>query len=127
MAGHTTIKEVLAALGEVDFPAGKDDLLAAAQAAGASEEVQKALRGIPPDEYANRDEVARSVRLDPSTEDGLDASRRGGAGGGEGGGRRPARARPARGRRPRAGDRGGAAAADGAVRSVGRVGAGRHA
>jgi len=76
MAAHTTIKEVLAALGEVDFPAGKDDLLAAAQAAGASEEVQKALRGIPPDEYANRDEVARSVRLDPSTEDGLDASRR---------------------------------------------------
>jgi hypothetical protein len=76
MAAHTTIKEVLAALGEVDFPAGKDDLLAAAQAAGASDEVQKALRGIPPDEYANRDEVARSVRLDPSTEDGLDASRR---------------------------------------------------
>src|SRR3954469_23249798 len=84
MAAHTTIKEVLAALGEVDFPAGKDDLLAAAQAAGASEEVQKALRGIPPDEYANRDEVARSVRLDPRPEDGLDASRRGeraGAGG----------------------------------------------
>src|SRR3954454_15254761 len=76
MAAHTTIKEVLAALGEDDFPAGKDDLLAAAQAAGASDEVQKALRGIPPDEYVNRDEVPRSVRLDPSTEDGRDASRR---------------------------------------------------
>jgi hypothetical protein len=76
MAAHTTIKEVLDALGEVDFPAGKDDLLAAARAAGASEEVQKALRGIPPDEYANRGEVARSVRLDPSSEDGLDAAQR---------------------------------------------------
>jgi hypothetical protein len=72
MAAHTTIKEVLDALGEVDFPAGKDDMLEAARAAGASEEVQKALRGIPPDEYANRDEVARSVRLDPGSEDGLD-------------------------------------------------------
>jgi Protein of unknown function (DUF2795) len=72
MAAHTTVKEVLAALGEVDFPAGKDDLLAAARAAGASEEVQKALRGIPPEEYANRDEVARSVRVDPGDEDGRD-------------------------------------------------------
>src|SRR3954451_6573950 len=77
MAAHTTIQEVLAALGDVDFPAGKDDLLAAARAAGASEEVQKALRGIPPDEYANRDEVARSVRLDPSPERALAASRGG--------------------------------------------------
>jgi len=73
MAAHTTVKDVLAALGEVDFPAGKDDLLAAARAAGASEEVQKALRGIPPEEYANRDEVARSVRVDPSDEDDRDA------------------------------------------------------
>jgi hypothetical protein len=76
MAAHTTVKEVLDALGDVDFPAGKDDLLDAARAAGASEEVQRALRGIPPEEYANRDEVARSVRLDPSDEDGLDASQR---------------------------------------------------
>lgn len=76
MAAHTTVREVLAALEQVDFPAGKDDLLTAARAAGASEEVQKALRGIPPESYANRDEVARSVRLDPSTEDGLDASDR---------------------------------------------------
>jgi hypothetical protein len=76
MAAHTTVQEVLAALGDVDFPAGKDDLLAAARAAGASEEVQKALRGIPPDEYANRDEVARSVRLDPADEQGLDAAQR---------------------------------------------------
>jgi hypothetical protein len=76
MAAHATVQEVLRAMEQVDFPAGKDDLLAAARAAGASEEVLKALRGIPPDEYANREEVARSVRLDPSTEDGLDASQR---------------------------------------------------
>ena len=65
MTAHTTVQEVLHALDQVDFPAGKDDLLAAAQDAGASPEVLKALRGVPPDEYANRDEVARSVRLDP--------------------------------------------------------------
>src|SRR3954452_23070905 len=76
MAAHTTIKEVLDALGEVDFPAGKDDLLAAARAAGASEEVQNALRGIPPDEHANRDEVGRFVSLATSLEHGLDAAQR---------------------------------------------------
>jgi hypothetical protein len=65
VTAHTTVQEVLHALDQVDFPAGKDDLLAAAQDAGASPEVLKALRGVPPDEYANRDEVARSVRLDP--------------------------------------------------------------
>jgi len=53
---------------QVDFPAGKDDLLSAAEAAGASGEVLKALRGIPPEEYANRDEVARSVRVDPASD-----------------------------------------------------------
>jgi hypothetical protein len=68
MAAHTTVREVLEALREVDFPAGKDDLLAAARAAGASGEVLKALRGIPPEEYANRDEVARSLRVDPDSD-----------------------------------------------------------
>ena len=65
---HTTVREVLDALAQVDFPAGKDDLLSAAEAAGASGEVLKALRGIPPEEYANRDEVARSVRVDPASD-----------------------------------------------------------
>ena len=65
VTAHTTVHEVLQALEQVDFPAGKDDLLGAAQEAGASPEVLKALRGVPQDEYANRDEVARSVRLDP--------------------------------------------------------------
>ena len=73
---HTTVHEVLEALVQVDFPAGKDDLLAAAQAAGASEEVLKALRGIPPEEYGNRDEVARSVRVDPASDLGYSPAQR---------------------------------------------------
>lgn len=73
---HTTVKEVLDALGEVDFPAGKDDLLEAARAAGASEEVVKALRGIPPEQYANRTEVAQSVRVDSDDDLDLDAAQR---------------------------------------------------
>ncbi|GAA2592813.1 DUF2795 domain-containing protein [Streptomyces axinellae] len=66
MAAHTTVKEVLAALDDVDFPAGKDELLRAAS--NAPQEVYAALRGIPPEEYANREEVARSVRVDPDSD-----------------------------------------------------------
>ncbi|UNT00166.1 DUF2795 domain-containing protein [Streptomyces tubbatahanensis] len=65
---HTTVDEVLAALGDVDFPADKDELMRAAADSGASGEVRVALRGIPPEEYANRDEVARSVRVDPDSD-----------------------------------------------------------
>ena len=53
------------ALRDVDFPAGKDELIKAAQAAG---EVIRALRAMPPEEYANREEVARSVPKDPAEE-----------------------------------------------------------
>ncbi|MET9859259.1 DUF2795 domain-containing protein [Streptomyces smyrnaeus] len=65
---HTNVEEVLAALDDVDFPAGKDELLEAASSSGASAEVRAALRGIPPEEYANRQEVARSVRVDPDSD-----------------------------------------------------------
>jgi hypothetical protein len=51
------------ALRDVDFPVGKDELIRAAQASGAPGEVIRALRAIPPEEYANREEVARSVGL----------------------------------------------------------------
>ena len=54
------------ALRDVDFPAGKDELIRAAQAAGAPGEVIRALRAIPPEEYANR-EVPK-----PAVEDELD-------------------------------------------------------
>ncbi|MFF5041193.1 DUF2795 domain-containing protein [Streptomyces nigra] len=35
---------------------------------GGSQEVVAALRAIPPDEYANKDEVARPVRMDPASD-----------------------------------------------------------
>ncbi|KRV48437.1 hypothetical protein AQ490_04060 [Wenjunlia vitaminophila] len=65
---HTNVHDVLGALKEVDFPADKDALLTAARRAGASDEVLKALRGIPPEEYGNRQDVARSVRVDADSD-----------------------------------------------------------
>ena len=56
------------ALRDVDFSAGKDKLIRAAQASGAPGEVIRALRAIPPEEYANREEVACSVPKDPAEE-----------------------------------------------------------
>lgn len=73
---HTDVPEVLGALKDVDFPAGKEQLVTAARTAGASDEVVKALRGIPPEEYSNREEVARSVQVDPDSDLGHDATQR---------------------------------------------------
>jgi hypothetical protein len=55
------------ALRDVDFPAGKDELIRAAQARERRARI-RALRAIPPEEYANREEVARSVPKDPAEE-----------------------------------------------------------
>ncbi len=49
------------ALGATDFPADKEALVAAATEAGADERVVRALRAIPPVDYASIDEVVRSV------------------------------------------------------------------
>ena len=69
MAHGTSAREVVDALKDVDFPATKDELVAAAsKASGGSEEVVAALRAIPPDEYANKEEVAPSVRVDPASD-----------------------------------------------------------
>ncbi|MEV8045518.1 DUF2795 domain-containing protein [Streptomyces griseoluteus] len=73
---HTSVPEVLEAIKDVDFPADRDELVEAARSAGASEEVVKALRGMPPEQYANREEVARSVRVDPASDLGLTAAQR---------------------------------------------------
>ncbi|MGW7258830.1 DUF2795 domain-containing protein [Streptomyces sp. NPDC054834] len=73
---HTSVPEVLGAIKDVDFPAGKDQLVDAARSSGASQEVVKALRGIPPEQYASREEVARSVRVDPDSDLGLNATQR---------------------------------------------------
>jgi Protein of unknown function (DUF2795) len=73
---HTNVPEVLGALKDVDFPAGKDRLVTAARAAGASDEVVKALRGIPQEQYTSREDVARSVRVDPDSDLGHTAAQR---------------------------------------------------
>ncbi|MGV9255661.1 DUF2795 domain-containing protein [Streptomyces sp. NPDC003697] len=63
MSQRTSARDVVDAIKDVDFPAGKDELIEAAKRSGASQEVIKALRGLPPEQYANRKEVVRSVRL----------------------------------------------------------------
>jgi hypothetical protein len=76
MAHRTSARDVVKAIKGVDFPAGKEELVEAARVSGASQEVVKALRGIPPEKYANREEVARSVRVDPDSDLGLSPSQR---------------------------------------------------
>ena len=73
---HTDVQQILGALKDVDFPADKDELLRAARTARASEETLATLRGIPPDRYGNREEVARSVRVDPDSDLGHSAAQR---------------------------------------------------
>ncbi|GGS61485.1 DUF2795 domain-containing protein [Streptomyces cinerochromogenes] len=73
---HTSVPEVLDALNEVTYPAARDRLVSAARQAGASEEVVKALRALPAEDYTGRDDVARSLRVDPDSDLGTDATRR---------------------------------------------------
>jgi hypothetical protein len=60
--------EVKRALKNADFPAAKQELIQAAEAAGAPDHVIAALRAIPPEEYANRAEVLRSIPADPAAD-----------------------------------------------------------
>jgi hypothetical protein len=60
----------------IDYPVSKADLLRAAQDAGAPEEIVRALRAIPPEGYANRNEVMRSVPTDSAQELHPDAAQR---------------------------------------------------
>jgi Protein of unknown function (DUF2795) len=66
VAGSVTADEVLQHLVDVDFPADKDALVAAAERHGAGDEVVRAIRAVPPVDYRNKDEVVRSLRLDPA-------------------------------------------------------------
>jgi hypothetical protein len=52
------------AIATVDYPMDKDDLVRHAEQANAAEDVQKALRSLPPVDYRNFDEVLRSVKAD---------------------------------------------------------------
>jgi hypothetical protein len=75
MTHATSARDVVEAIKDVDFPAGKDRLIEAASRSGAPD-VVKALRGIPAEQYANREEVARSVRVDPDSDLGLSPAQR---------------------------------------------------
>ncbi len=65
-----TVDEVKAALTDVDYPASKDDLLAAAEQHRVGENAMKALRAIPPVDYGNDAEVLSSIDIHPSTPSG---------------------------------------------------------
>jgi hypothetical protein len=56
-----TNEQVVDWLVAVDFPASKDDLVAEAERNGAPEDVVKALRAMPPVDYASKAEVQRSA------------------------------------------------------------------
>ncbi|PWU54391.1 hypothetical protein DLJ47_13295 [Micromonospora sp. S4605] len=66
--------DVLQYLSSLDYPAGKDDVVREAEREGAPPEVLKALRALPPVDYANGNEVARSAAIDAAPE--LSASQR---------------------------------------------------
>ena len=63
MSASTTHQQLRRALGDVDFPAGKDRLVDRALANGADEQTVRALRSIPPVEYRSLSEVLSSVPL----------------------------------------------------------------
>jgi|GraSoiStandDraft_8_1057269.scaffolds.fasta_scaffold205308_2 Protein of unknown function (DUF2795) len=63
MVASTTRSQLQRCLSAVDFPASKQDLLNAADSAGADDETARALRGIPPETYTNLDQVAASVTI----------------------------------------------------------------
>ncbi|WDZ82480.1 DUF2795 domain-containing protein [Micromonospora cathayae] len=60
--------DVLRYLSSLDYPAGRDDVLRQAEREGAPPEVLRALRALPPVDYANGREVARSARIDAAPE-----------------------------------------------------------
>lgn len=67
----TTDRQTLrATLSAKDFPAAKEDLVTYAESTGADEGTVRALRAMPPAEYANVGEVERSVRFDKAAEEG---------------------------------------------------------
>ncbi|MFD2091082.1 DUF2795 domain-containing protein [Blastococcus deserti] len=63
MAEGVTADQVMGYLTDVDYPADKDTLVSYAGARGASDEVLRAIRAIPPVDYRNRAEVVRSLPL----------------------------------------------------------------
>ncbi|WP_228813681.1 DUF2795 domain-containing protein [Nocardia flavorosea] len=65
----TDVERIQRALSEADFPAEKDGLVRCATEAGADGDTVRALKAIPPVEYANLAEVLQSVSLDDGRTD----------------------------------------------------------
>lgn len=63
MVASTSRDELRKCLEDIDFPAGKDDLVNAASKKDC-DEAARALRAIPPETYRNLAEVLASVTLD---------------------------------------------------------------
>lgn len=59
---------ILELLEDFDFPASKQQIVDYAHRRHADHEVEQALSALPLGDYANRDEVIRSVPLDPAPE-----------------------------------------------------------
>lgn len=69
-------EKAAAALDDMDFPAGKDDIVSHVSERAGSQEVLRLVRALPLGTYENLAEVRRSVPLDPAAEDDQTASRR---------------------------------------------------
>jgi hypothetical protein len=69
-------KEAEAALDDMDFPAGKDDIVAHAARHTDRAEVVRLLRGLPLGTYDNLVQVRRSIRVDPAAYEGQTASQK---------------------------------------------------
>ncbi len=59
--GLPSVEDIRDALMNADFPADKDELIRVAEQAGAAKETLSVLRSLPVADYANKDEVIRSV------------------------------------------------------------------
>ncbi|MCM0676835.1 DUF2795 domain-containing protein [Micromonospora phytophila] len=63
-----TYADVLQYLSSLDYPAEKDDVVREAEREGAPPDVLRALRALPPVDYANGTEVARSAHIEAAPE-----------------------------------------------------------
>ncbi|NED99354.1 DUF2795 domain-containing protein [Phytoactinopolyspora halotolerans] len=72
----TDVERLHRALSDVDFPAGKDDLVTHAERAHADQDTIRVLRAMPPVHYSNMAEVERSVPLGPEREPADQAAQR---------------------------------------------------
>lgn len=69
----TAWTEMRQALADMDFPAGKEQLVAGAERRGAGPRVLRLLRALPLGTYRNIAEIRSSVPLDPAADEGQTA------------------------------------------------------